>query len=97
MSRLSEFMARSARQGREREKYPARSTSLGPVVVLKGWREGMDKIAVTLLLRRHGLCLSEAYDATNDILEGRTVSLSLPVGADVERLRRELDQLGIST
>jgi hypothetical protein len=97
MLKLSEFMAGSARQGKGREKYPARSMSLGPVVVLKGWREGMDKVGVTLLLCKHGVRLADAYEATDSILQGRTVSLALPVGADVEALRQELDHLGVIT
>jgi len=94
MSTLSEFMARGVRQGEERGRSRARSTSPGPVVVLKGWRKGMDKTGVTLLLRNSGVPLSEAHDATNSILRGEPVSVCLPKGTDVTAIRLQLDRLG---
>jgi hypothetical protein len=95
MSTLSEFMARDAPPEKERGKSRVRSTSRGPVVVLKGWRKGMDKGGVTLLLRNNGVALSEAYDATNGILRGDLVTVQLPKGSDMEAIRRQLTDLGV--
>ena len=97
MLTLSEFTAASGRRGEEKEKRPVRSTSHGPVVVLKGWREGMNKVAVTMLLRKHGVPLSAAYEATDAVLQGRVVSVRLPEGTNTEALRRNLDGLGVAT
>ena len=95
MSTLSEFMERAARPAKARAKSPARSSSPGPVVVLKGWSEGMDKAAVTLLLRNSGVPLAQAHDATNSILRDEHISVSFPEGVDIRVIRRELEQLGV--
>jgi hypothetical protein len=57
----------------------------------------MDKIGVTLLLRKNGMALSEAHDATDSLLHGRTVSVALAPGTDVEALRKEFENLGVIT
>src|ERR1700691_5410064 len=95
MSRLSEFMVRGAQQAKEPASSPDRSTSPGHVVVLKGWREGVDKLAVTLLLRNNGVPLAQAHNATNSILRDETVRVSFPHEVDVRAIRRELTQLGV--
>jgi hypothetical protein len=97
MLTLSEFMAASGRRGKEKAKRPVPSALHGPVVVLKGWREGINKVGVTLLLREYGVPLSEAYGATDAVLAGETVSVHLPKGTDTEALRRNLDELGLIT
>jgi len=94
MSTLSEFTARGARQGDERERSRGQSTLRGPVVVLKGWREGMDKAAVTLLLREYGIPLAQAHDATISILRDEPVSVQFPGEVELEAVRRKLEQLG---
>ena len=95
MSTLSEFMARGARPADGRERPRARSTSRGRVVVLRGWREGMDKARVTLLLRDSGVPLAEAHAATDSILRNEPASVCLSKGAKVSEIRRELDRLGV--
>jgi hypothetical protein len=95
MSTLSEFMARGVRRGEERGQSRARSMSHGPVVVLKGWRKGMDKAAVTLLLRNSGVPLADAHAATESILRGEPASVYLPKGVKVTEVRRELGRLGV--
>jgi hypothetical protein len=97
MLTLSEIMAASGRRGKGQAKRRVPSTSHGPVVVLKGWREGMNKVGVTRLLREHGVLLSEAYEATDAVLAGREVSIHLPVGTNTEALRRDLANLGVVT
>jgi hypothetical protein len=64
-------------------------------VVLRGWRKGMDKAGVTLLLRNSGGPLAEAHEATNSILRGEPVSVRLPKGTNVRKIRRQLDDLGV--
>jgi hypothetical protein len=95
MSRLSEFMARGVRQGDEQVRSPGRSTSRGLAVVLKGWSKGMDKAAVTLLLRDYGIPLAQAHDATNSILHDEPVSVRFPPEVNVEAVRCKLEQLGV--
>src|SRR5437016_1900437 len=95
MSTLSEFMARRAPRGKARAEPRAPSTSPAPVVVLKGWRKGIDKAGVTLLLRNSGVPLSEAYDATNAVLAGMTATVRLPSGADAAEISRQLEKLGV--
>jgi hypothetical protein len=94
MSTLSEFTADDARQGGERARSHGQSTSRGPVVVLKGWREGMDKAAVTLLLRECGIPLAQAHDATNIILRSEPVRVQFPDEVDLAAVRRKLERLG---
>ena len=95
MSRLSELMVRGAQREKEPERSLDQSTSPGHVVVLKGWREGMDKLAVTLLLRDNGVPLAKAHDATNRILRDETIGVNFPPDVDVRVIRRELRQLGV--
>jgi hypothetical protein len=95
MSMLSEFMARGVRRGEEREQSRAQSTSHGPVVVLRGWRKGMDKAGVILLLRDSGVPLADAHAATESVLRGESVSVCLPKGAKVTEVRRQLGRLGV--
>ena len=95
MSTLSEFMAEHAQAGEGREPRRVRSTSRGPVVVLRGWRKGMDKVAVTKLLRNHGVPLAEAHEATEGVLRGEAVSVHLGHGSDATIVTRELDHLGV--
>jgi len=95
MSRLSEFTVRGAQPAQEPAQSHDRSTSPGHVVVLKGWRKGMDKLAVTLLLRDNGVSLAQAHDVTNSILRDETVRVSFPDGIEVKAIRRELRHLGV--
>jgi hypothetical protein len=95
MSSPSEFMARGVRRAGEQARSPDRSTSRGPVVVLRGWSKGMDKAAVTLLLRANGVPLAEAHDATSTILRDEPVSVRFPEGVDVKAIHYELERLGV--
>ncbi len=95
MLTLSEFTAQGVRRAEELAQSRVPSTSRGPVVVLKGWREGMDKTEVTLLLRNCGVPLAEAYDATNSILRSDPVSVRLSEGADILAIRRQFAALGV--
>ena len=95
MSTLSEFMEGRARAGAGQEQNHAPSTSRGPVVVLKGWRKGMDKVAVTKLLRSFGVALAEAHNATEGVLQGESVKVQLREGTDTTAVRDELDRLGV--
>jgi len=95
MSTLSEFMEERVRAGGEREQHHAPSTSRGPVVVLKGWHKGMDKVAVTKLLRSYGLSLTEAQNATEGVLKGESVKVQFREGVDSEAVQHELSGLGV--
>jgi hypothetical protein len=95
MSILSEFMVRGAQRGKERASSRGQSTSPGRVVVLKGWTKGMDKLAVTLLMRDNGVPLAQAHSVTNSILRDETVRVSFPDDVDVRAIRRELKQSGV--
>ena len=93
MSTLSEFMEQHARAGGEQELSRDPPTSRGPGVVLKGWRKGMDKVAVSKLLRAYGVPVAEAHATTETILRGGTVTVRLREGADTTVVRDELDRL----
>jgi hypothetical protein len=88
-------MARGVRRGEEQGQSRARSTSRGRVVVLRGWRKGMDKAGVTLLLRDSGVPLADAHAATESILRGEPANVCLPKGTKVAEVRRELARLGV--
>src|SRR3954453_17244433 len=77
MLTASEFLERSVLRGRERGRYPVPSPLRGPVVVLRGWREGMQKVRAEKLLRQNGVPLPVAYDAINSILNGQPVEVRL--------------------
>jgi hypothetical protein len=57
----------------------------------------MNKVGVTLLLRKYGVPLSEAHGATDALLRGQAVSVYLPAGTNIEAVRRNLDDLGVVT
>ena len=57
----------------------------------------MNKVGVTQALRHYGVPLSEAFSATNKVLDGKTVPVHLRTGTDVDALRRRLDNLGVVT
>lgn len=57
----------------------------------------MNKVGVTRLLRKYGVTLSEAYEATDAVLAGREVVVHLPAGTNTEALRRNLGDLGMIT
>ena len=95
MSTLSEFMERAARPVKRPAKSPGRSSSPRPVVVLKGWVKGMDKGAVTLCLRQNGASLRDAFAATNQLLEDKTVEVRLAATANLGKVRRSLEELGV--
>jgi hypothetical protein len=95
MPALTEYMVADARRRRGSAAYGSLSTSLGPVVVLRGWREGVSKAGVTLLLRAHGVPLPEASNATDAVFDGRPIAVRLSAGIDIEAVRRSLSDIGI--
>ena len=54
----------------------------------------MDEVGVTLLLREHGIPLAQAYEATNSILRDEPTCVQFPDEADVEAVRRKLQEFG---
>ena len=94
MSTLSEFMERVGRRVKAPAKSREPSSSRGPVVVLKGWRKGMNKGGVTLCLRQHGASLRDAFDATNKTLEDEPVTVALKRGVNLSAVKQELRELG---
>ena len=94
MSTPSEFMEARARADDGRESSRVRSTSQGPAVVLRGRRQGMDKVAVTKLLQSYGMSRAEAHNAAEGVLRGKAVTIHLRTGADSKLVRHELDRLG---
>ena len=91
---LSSFLARGVRQGQTRDQSRSRSESHGPVVVISGWRKGLNKGGLTLLLRESGVPLQEAFDATNRVLDGQSVTVALAEGADRGAIVQRLNELG---
>src|SRR3954454_23668090 len=95
MSTRSEFMERDARPARQPAKSLGRSSSQNPVVVLAGWRKGMNKVGVTRCLRQAGASLGASFHATNQVLQGQRVSVLLGKSADSQAVKRRLAKLGI--
>ena len=64
------------------------------VLTLVSAQRGIRKISLTKLLQaRLSLRLSVAKAAVDDLLEGRTVRLSVPDGVDANGLAQEIRQL----
>jgi hypothetical protein len=95
MSTLSEFLEERVPRAGARAPSRAQSTSPGPVVVLKEWREGMNKVAVTTLLHKNGVPLAEAHEATETVLRGQSVTVYLRHGSNLDNIRQQLGSLGI--
>jgi hypothetical protein len=55
----------------------------------------MDKGAVTLCLRQNGASLRDAFAATNQLLEDKTVEVRLAATANLGKVRRSLEELGV--
>ncbi len=67
------------------------------VVVLDGWRPGLNKIALTKLIQqRAGLSLAAAKRQTDRLLEGEEAGILLPDSESAEDFVSELQQLGAS-
>ena len=60
-----------------------------------GPRLGRNLIASAHLLRGSGVPLAEARSATEGILRGDAISVTLPEGAKVSEICRRLDDLGV--
>lgn len=62
---------------------------------LTGWREGMQKISLTKFLQAElGLSLKTSKQVVDDLLDGREVSLDIPLDQDVSALARAIQGLG---
>ncbi len=55
----------------------APSDSQGVDIVLKGWKTGLNKVALTKTLRAGGVGLGEASKITGRVLEGEEVRVHL--------------------
>ena len=65
-------------------------------VHLTGWREGFDKIATTKTIRAHlGLDLAAAKRCTDDVLEGKPVTLEVSDTLTARSLAHDLEALGV--
>jgi len=94
MSTLSRFLARGARRDDARAQFRDRKNLRGPVVTILGWRKGLDKGALTLMLRENGLSLTEAFDTTNRILNGERVEVILGEDVDCRQILQKLAEIG---
>ena len=64
-------------------------------VLLKGWKPGLRKVALTTLLqRRAGLSLGTAKALMDRCLAGEEVTVELPTLADAEAFARQASALG---
>ncbi|MBM3573604.1 MAG: hypothetical protein FJX52_14790 [Alphaproteobacteria bacterium] len=63
---------------------------------MTGWQSGLDKVALTRLLRdRAGLSLSRAKAAVDDLLAGHHVIIGIGRAASVAKMRRDIQALGV--
>jgi hypothetical protein len=64
-------------------------------VTITGWSAGLQKVSLTTLLQAHaGMSLNAAKRCTDDVLEGRPVSLALPSPERAAALCEELISIG---
>ncbi|MCW5950063.1 MAG: hypothetical protein KIT41_11270 [Pyrinomonadaceae bacterium] len=65
-------------------------------VVIKDWLEGMQKVAVTSLLRNEGgLTLAEAKQVTDDILDRKTKIIEMGSQEAASTMAMKLTELGL--
>ena len=63
-------------------------------ITIQGWKYGFQKISFTHLLQsRAGYTLSEAKHLTDDVLAGRTITVSVPEEL-CSSLASEMEQIG---
>jgi hypothetical protein len=66
----------------------------GNVLVIEGWDVGFNKVAFTKLLHQElGLPLSSAKDMTDQVLEGKRITVSV-LGEDMNRICEAAHGLG---
>lgn len=67
-----------------------------PWLNITGWREGMQKVSATEVLRDHlGLGLAEAKGLVDAILDGCELRLEVDADVAVEELAAALQALGV--
>ena len=66
-----------------------------PTIQITGWREGLRKISLTHVLQQEaGLSMAAAKACTDRVLEGETVSVTLPDVQAARHVATRLTELG---
>jgi hypothetical protein len=68
----------------------------GVEVELKGWKTGLNKVALTRAFQEGGMRLSEASSLTGRVLDGETVRVRLGQFNSVEGAARALSEIGVA-
>jgi hypothetical protein len=64
-------------------------------VTITGWREGLNKVGLNHLLRRHAGCgLGEAKRAVDQLLAGESLAYEFPDGESASAFRRSASAVG---
>jgi hypothetical protein len=64
-------------------------------VTITGWREGLDKVELNHLLRKHAGCgLGEAKRAVDQLLAGEPLAYKFPDGESASAFRRSASAVG---
>jgi hypothetical protein len=90
----------SARDGRESRSHPATDHLPGrrPIMTtirITGWREGLNKVELNHLLRRHAGCgLGEAKRAVDQLLAGEPLAYEFADGESASAFRRLASAVG---
>ena len=65
-------------------------------VLITGWQVGLHKISMTKLIQQYTpLGLSDAKAATDRVLDGETVTLTVTGSEEAERLVQSLKEIGV--
>ncbi|MFC4352539.1 hypothetical protein ACFOW6_13390 [Fodinicurvata halophila] len=67
----------------------------GVDLCLGGWKQGLNKVEMTRTLRAGGLGLSQASQATGQLLEGADVRIHLSQFSSFEDARKTLCRVGV--
>lgn len=93
MRTFSSFMAGHGRPART-PTIDRDQSGFGVTVTIDGWQPGFNKVRFTQMVRDAGYSLGEAFDVTEDVLNGKPVSVTFSRRADTKDLLAELRRIG---
>ena len=97
MSRALKYVDSAAPRDGTRAGNPARSASGGVVLVLEGWKPGLNKVRLTQTLRDGGNDLATASRMTAELLDGKAVKVRLQQFDSIAAAQTALVGIGVET
>jgi hypothetical protein len=95
MSRHSKYTGFAEQPAPTPDAAHDRCASHGVDVVLRGWREGLNKVSLTKTLRAGGIRLNEASKLTGQILNGAEIRVHLNQFPTLASAHAELTKIGV--